>query len=142
MLEDSQPTRTAVRRTHRTYSAQFKAEMVAACLQPGASIAALALQHGMNTNVVHRWLKEHRQGLHRPDGAALAMRAIAHPALAAAFVPVRVDHSAPPPTAQQQTATPADFIRLECPRPGLTVTLQWPVSCAAQCARMLRDWLR
>jgi len=142
MLKDSQPTHTAVRRTHRTYSARFKVEMVAACLQPGASIAALALQHGMNTNVVHRWLKEHRQGLHRPDGAALAMPAIAHPALAAAFVPVRVDHSAPSPTAQQSAATPADLIRIECQRPGLTVTLQWPVSRAAQCARMLRDWLR
>lgn len=27
--------------------------MVATCLQPGASVAALALSHGMNANVVH-----------------------------------------------------------------------------------------
>ena len=58
MLKDSQPPRYAVRRTHRTYTPQFKAELVAACMQPGASIAALALRHGMNANVLHRWCKE------------------------------------------------------------------------------------
>ena len=67
MLKDSQTPRDALKRTHKTYTAQFKAELVAACLTPGASVAALALQHGMNTNVLHRWLKEHRQGLHPRD---------------------------------------------------------------------------
>jgi transposase-like protein len=57
MLKVSETT-LAVRRTHRTYSPQFKAELVAACLEPGASAAALALHHGMNANVLHRWLKE------------------------------------------------------------------------------------
>lgn len=52
-------------RTRRVYSAQFKAELIAACQQPGASIAATAREHGMNANVLHRWLKEHRQGLHQ-----------------------------------------------------------------------------
>ncbi len=52
-------------RTRRVYSAQFKAELIAACRQPGASIAATAREHGMNANVLHRWLKEHRLGLHQ-----------------------------------------------------------------------------
>jgi transposase-like protein len=54
-----------VPRTRRFYSAQFKAELICACLQPGASIAATAREHGMNANVLHRWLKEHRLGLHQ-----------------------------------------------------------------------------
>ena len=64
--------RYAVRRTRRTYSAQFKSRLVAACLQPDASIAALAREHGMNANVLHRWLKEHRAGRHPcgPDPAS------------------------------------------------------------------------
>ena len=44
---------TLVRRTH---SLEFKAEVLAACRQPGASIAAVALAHGLNSNVVHKWL--------------------------------------------------------------------------------------
>ena len=62
MLKDTQPPRYSVPRTRRTYTLQFKSELLTACKQPGASIAALALQHGMNANVLHRWLKDHRQG--------------------------------------------------------------------------------
>ena len=40
----------------RSYSAEFKAQVVAACRQPGASTAAVALAHRINANVVHKWL--------------------------------------------------------------------------------------
>ena len=61
MLKNSEISRYSTPRTHpthRTYTAQFKAELVAACQQPGVSIAALAGQHAMNTNVLQRWLCE------------------------------------------------------------------------------------
>ena len=60
MLKDSE-TSLSPRRGHRTYPREFKAELVAACQLPGASIAALAGTHGMNANVLHRWLKESRR---------------------------------------------------------------------------------
>lgn len=56
MLKEPALVRYSSRPTHRTYTRQFKAELVAACQQPGASIAAIALQHGMNANVLHRWI--------------------------------------------------------------------------------------
>ena len=40
----------------RTHSPEFKAQVLVACQQPGASIAAVALAHGLNSNVVHKWL--------------------------------------------------------------------------------------
>ena len=40
----------------RTHSLEFKTQVLAACRQPGASIAAVALAHGLNSNVVHKWL--------------------------------------------------------------------------------------
>jgi transposase-like protein len=61
MLKDLDTPRYAVRRTKRTYSAQTKAELLAACNAPGASIAAVASANGMNANVLHRWLKESSQ---------------------------------------------------------------------------------
>lgn len=45
--------KTPIRRTH---SPEFKTKVLAACHQPGASIAAVALAHGVNANVVHKWL--------------------------------------------------------------------------------------
>ncbi|MBY0408919.1 MAG: transposase [Burkholderiaceae bacterium] len=58
MLKDSEISRDTTRHTHRTYTPEFKAQLVATCQQPGASVAALAGQHAMNANVLHRWLKE------------------------------------------------------------------------------------
>ena len=65
MSQEIPNSRSCVPRTRRVYSAQFKAELIAACQQPGASIAATAREHGMNANVLHRWLKEHRLGQHQ-----------------------------------------------------------------------------
>jgi hypothetical protein len=33
----------------------FKAQVVQECSLPGSSVASVALSHGINTNVVHRW---------------------------------------------------------------------------------------
>ena len=49
MLKDPEIPRYTARRTHRTYTPEFKAELVAACLNPGASIAALARVTGDST---------------------------------------------------------------------------------------------
>ena len=70
MSEETSKPRYAVRRTRRTYSAQFKAQLVAACFQSGASVAALAREQGMNANVLHRWLKEYRAGMHQCESLA------------------------------------------------------------------------
>ena len=43
-------------RSRRTYSAQFKIDMVAQCVQGTVSLASLAVEHGMNLNVLHRWV--------------------------------------------------------------------------------------
>ena len=63
---------TLIRRNH---SPEFKAQVLAACRQPGASIAAVALAHGLNSNVVHKWLagigmKRFGQSLPSEDEAA------------------------------------------------------------------------
>ena len=99
MLKTSEISRYSLPRTHRTYTAQFKAELVAACGQPGVSIAAMAGQHAMNANVLHRWLKEHhRSGRHQL--AAHSPAAAAAPETAsplAAFIPLQLPGVAPFP---------------------------------------------
>ena len=42
----------------RFYSPAFKLQVVGQCAEPGASIAAVALKHAINANIVHRWLRE------------------------------------------------------------------------------------
>ena len=43
----------------RFYSPELKLQVVGACAQPGPSITGLTMQHGINANIVHRWLREH-----------------------------------------------------------------------------------
>ncbi|RYH28380.1 MAG: hypothetical protein EON54_23410, partial [Alcaligenaceae bacterium] len=45
--------------TRRRYTAEFKAELVERSLQPGASVSAIALENGMNANVLFKWRREH-----------------------------------------------------------------------------------
>jgi transposase-like protein len=141
MLKDSQTPRYAQRRTHRTYTPQFKAELVAMCQKPGASIAAVALQHGMNANLLHRWRKEWAQGLHRLEGGITT--AVATPQTPA-FVPIELTAASITASEQSSVAasTQATDICIECQRPGISVTVHWPLSAADQCAQMLRELLR
>ena len=55
-------------KTRRTYALQFKREVVAQCLAPGASVSAIALSHRINAIVNCKWLPRHRG----QAGAALA----------------------------------------------------------------------
>ena len=65
--------KTPIRRTH---SPEFKAMVLAACRLPGASIAAVALAHGINANVAHKWL------------AGIGMKRTGQPSSPAAQLPV------------------------------------------------------
>lgn len=114
--------RTKLAPKRRFYSPELKLQVVGACEQPGASIAGVALQHGINANIVHRWLREHRRGalLHRPQ----------------TFVPLTL--SAPIEAARPQSA--AD-IRIEVKRAHASVVVHWPLADGAACARWLRECL-
>jgi transposase-like protein len=46
------------KRRRRTHSTALKAEVLAACAEPGASVAAVAMAHGLNTNLVHKWRRQ------------------------------------------------------------------------------------
>lgn len=48
-MEKAKPKR------RRNHSAQLKQRVVAACAVPGASVARIALEHGLNASLVHRW---------------------------------------------------------------------------------------
>lgn len=43
----------------RIYAEEFKAELVRQCLVPGTSVAATGLAHGINANLLRRWIALH-----------------------------------------------------------------------------------
>ena len=51
---------TEQRPRRREYCVEFKSSVLEQCPQPGASLAGIALGHGINPNMVHRWMREER----------------------------------------------------------------------------------
>ena len=55
--------RTSVRRgPYRHHLPEFKRAVVEETLRPGASVALIAREHGVNANQVFHWRKLHREG--------------------------------------------------------------------------------
>jgi len=116
------------RRRRRRYSEEFKAQVVAACQGIGVSVAAVALEHRLNANLLRRWIDQAEGRLpKRPVG-----RPPVTPPSLPAFVPLAL--GTPSPHSPE--------IRIEVRRGDQSITVSWPVSEATQCATWLREWLR
>lgn len=68
------------RHRRRRHGDEFKASAVTACMQPGVSIAAVAMTHGINANLLRRWVNDAEMNpalalaLHRPRWRRLRRR--------------------------------------------------------------------
>ena len=118
------------RERRQRYSAQLKAQIMAECEAPGASVARVAMAHGINANVVHRWRQLAR------EGGARRTRSLTAPAApaSASFIPV-VMSDAP-------TEAKTGEIQIELRRGAMGLAIRWPVSAATECAAWLRELLR
>ena len=107
----------------RRYSKETKAQVLAECGVAGASVAKVAMSHGINANVVHGWRKLARGG----SGAAVVK--------AQEFVPVVLEEAAVSGSAERG-------IEVELRRGAVTMKLTWPLSAAGDFAAWTRELLR
>jgi transposase len=107
-------------RTRRRHDEELKRQVLMQCEQPGASVANVAMAHGLNANLVHKWRRQ-----------ANAAREVAPPV----FVPVTM---AAAPAGNE----PPQFVDLELQRGGVQVRVRWPMAAAVSCAAWLREILR
>jgi transposase len=118
-MDTSEPTkRTRV----RAYAPEFKAQVLAECSQPGASIAKVARVNGLNANMIHTWRREAR------DRVAPAV------AGGGEFVPLQL--------ASSPVAAAVPPIRIELRQGATTVAIAWPVEAVDSCATWLRALLK
>lgn len=117
-----------VQRRRRRHSAEFKAQVVKACMQPGISIAAVALHYRLNANLLRRWVATQEEA----NAGSKAPKAM--PVAAAPFVPLQLP-------ASEVTAARQDIV-IEIRSGAATVTVRWPASAGADCASWLQGWLR
>jgi len=109
--------------TRKRYSKELKAQVVAECDAAGASVAKVAMAHGINANIVHGWRKLAREAAGAVIGKSIE------------FVPVAVAPVA------MQSAREQD-VEIELRRGSLSVKLTWPACAAADLAVWTRELLR
>src|SRR6266571_2461808 len=78
--------------TRRKHSEALKRDLVERSLQPGASVSALAQEHGINANLLFNWRRLHLRAQNK-DAAVAALPTL---------LPVTVRPEIQPPTTQQQ----------------------------------------
>jgi transposase len=132
--------------SRRVHSAELKARVLAACQQPGASVAAVALAHELNANLVRKWLIGRglkRSGLVAPRPAVRTAREDVAPASAPMqFVPLALARAQTAPatsTPSADAAECADDIRIELHWGGTQLLVQWPGGRAASCVAWLSE---
>jgi len=119
------------RQRRRRHAEEFKRQVVAACMQPGISIAAVALANGLNANLLRRWVKDDRDA-----------QEVANDAEAVNQVETRRPPTLVPVTVSSSDDAPAGEIKIAIHRDQTVVEVAWPVSQAATCAQWLRELLR
>lgn len=119
---DTKQERQPVRR--RRHSIELKGQVLAECKEAGASVANVAMAHGLNANLVHKWKRQLAQRQSAQEAAVLPP-----------FIPVEI---APSPVVNEVP----EFIDLELQRAGLKVRVRWPMSAASTSAAWLREILR
>lgn len=123
----------------REYSKEFKAQLVAACAQPGASVGGVALAHGLHANMLHRWIRESGTVRTSPGACTHAQPSFISLPLTAMLAST-CDEQAPtalPPSPLSPPPSAPVQVRLQ--RGELVVNLQCPLS---QCGALLREVLR
>jgi transposase len=80
-------------RRRRIWSEDRKREIVAESLEPGASVAAIALRHGINANLLFTWRRQSTaRTAARPDGLVTMM-----PVMVTSEVPALIPDAPPDP---------------------------------------------
>lgn len=127
--------------SRRVHGAEFKAQVLEECRRPGASVAAVALAHDLNVNLVRKWLVG--RGLKRTGLVAPRQAAAVAPSMQ--FVPVELAEARviESPGLSDATPRPAAFtdppIHIELRRGNAQLTVRWPSSQAAACAAWLSE---
>ena len=115
------------RAPRRRHSTELRSRVLAECARPGASVAAVAMAHGLNANLVRKWRHTATGGM--MPAALSPVNKNSREFVALALV------------AQGAAMSPGD-IRIELRRGATTMSIHWPVQGAGECAAWLREWLK
>ena len=124
-------TEQTIKRTRRIFAPEFKQHLVELCQQPDTSVAKVAMQHQVNANLLHKWIRQSRSmppALKTPSIPQTDfLPVILHPAL--------VKQEAPPPPVPEKKAVAHIRIPLhqeQCSARDQVIEIEWPVESVTE----------
>ena len=121
---DTAPT---LKKPRRTFTAEFKHQLIQQCQQPDTSVAKVAMQHQINANLLHKWIRQSRSMVPSLTTSSIPQTD---------FLPVilhttPVKQEAPPPPVPEKKAVTHIRIPLDkeqCSVRDQVIEIEWPVA--------------
>lgn len=115
----------------RTYTTEFRQGLVAQC-QPGVSVSIIALTHGINANLLRKWIDRYQNQLPAP---------VAVEREPAKLVAVQVDLPVASET-DVDAAACSQIIEISLTKRTTHINIRWPGNQAQASATWLSAWLK
>ena len=135
---DSTPT---LKKPRRTFTAEFKHQLIQQCQQPDTSVAKVAMQHQINANLLHKWIRQSRSippALTTPSSPQTDfLPVMLHP------TPAKQD--TPPPSVPEKKATAHIRIPLHDEQGSVRdqmIEIEWPVESATELLLLLQGLIK
>ena len=113
----------SIDRRRRQHAHEFKQVLVALC-RPGVPVSAVALSHGVNANLLRRWINQYQNELPVPIESEPSK-----------LVAVQID-------LPSQVPTRDDAIEISIEKNSARISIRWPGNQAHACAKWLGAWLK
>ena len=125
---DSTPT---LKKPRRTFTAEFKHQLIQQCQQPDTAVAKVAMQHQVNANLLHKWIRQSRSMVPSLTISSIPqtdfLPVILHP------TPVRQE-APPPPVPEKKVVAHIRIPLHEEPGSvrGQMIEIDWPVESVTE----------
>ena len=135
---DSAPT---LKKPRRTFTAEFKHQLIQQCQQPDTSVAKVAMQHQINANLLHKWIRQSRSMV-----PSLTISSIPQTDFLPVILhPTPVKQEAPPPPVPEKKATAHIRIPLHDEQGSVRdqmIKIEWPVESATELLLLLQGLIK
>jgi len=104
---------TQARRRRREHSPALKRELIERSLQPGASVSGIALDSGINANLLFKWRREHLRAGARGTATAISTPVLLPVTIESPTPQIAAAPSPPPPASAPAARANTGVIEIE-----------------------------
>ena len=130
-----------LKKPRRTFTAEFKHQLIQQCQQPDTSVAKVAMQHQVNANLLHKWIRQSRSMV-----PSLTISSIPQTDFLPVILhPTPVKQEAPPPPVPEKKASAHIRIPLHDEQGSVRdqmIEIEWPVESATELLLLLQGLIK